>query len=514
MFSSPFHVMSEPPVTPFELALGIVDGLYFFTVGSTGQTVQVTDDTGRTLYEPDLGAPPTRWDHMRRDDSARIPDLARVPLMGGDATSQVEFYAGKGSGKSYRHLVQPRDGLAAGTPYDWAFNSATMSSQVSVPGTPGVPETLAVEKIGTAAKSVSLSIPSQGVAKEVTWKVAGPVNERWAQLGKMRMEPGQSIAVSLANGGSHLVIANSGPATTAELQVQAGPGARPVSVGVVPIPSGNSRVEFDAPKTTLSYAGGQPGNAGWLVTPVIVSLDTVDYSGTGLAFVEYGLDRTSWTRYLGPFTYPQEGATTLYYRAKDNAGDQETTKSQGFRIDTRPPAVDLAVDKQDYTRTEPFVVHFTATDPVPGSGLARVSADVDGLAVTSGQKVDLLWDALGVHTLTVATEDVAGLRTVRSITFSIVATLDGLEAEVRRLASLGEIKDPGTVTSLLAKIQAAQAAVARGCPDAAFHVLGALLNEIAATQASWFGTRITPKAAGLLTGDVEFVQARTARTCR
>lgn len=160
------------------------------------------------------------------------------------------------------------------------------------------------------------------------------------------------------------------------------------------------------------------------------------------------------------------------------------------------------------------MVHFTATDPAPGSGLARVSVDVDGLAVTNGQAVDLLWDALGVHTLTVAAEDVADLRTVRSVTFSVIATLDGLEAEVRRLAQLGEIKDPGTVTSLLAKIQAAQAAVARGCPDAAFHVLGALLNEIAATQDTWFGTRITPRAAGLLTSDVQFVQARTARTCR
>jgi hypothetical protein len=260
-----------------------------------------------------------------------------VPLVGGDASTQAELYAGKGSGKSYRHLVQPRAGVAAGTPYDWAFNSGTMSAQVSVPGTPGVPETLAVEKIGTAAKSVSLSIPAHGESKDVTFRVAGPVNGRWAQLGKLRMAPGQTVAVSLANGGSHVVVTNSGPATTAELQVQAGPGANPVSVGVIPIPSGNARVEFDAPKTTLSYTGGQPGNAGWLVTPVTVSLDTVDYSGTGLAYVEYGLDRATWTRYLGPFTYPQEGATTLYYRAKDNAGDQETTKSQGFQIDTRPP---------------------------------------------------------------------------------------------------------------------------------------------------------------------------------
>jgi hypothetical protein len=32
MFYYPFHVMSEPPVTPFQLALGIVDGLYFVAV--------------------------------------------------------------------------------------------------------------------------------------------------------------------------------------------------------------------------------------------------------------------------------------------------------------------------------------------------------------------------------------------------------------------------------------------------------------------------------------------------
>jgi hypothetical protein len=349
MFYYPFHVMSEPPVTPFSLALGLVNNLYSFTIGSTGQTVQVTDSPGRSMYELGLSSAPTRWEQLRRDDAGRIPDLARMPLADGDPTISPEIYVGKGVGSSYRYLVKPRSGVTTGTPYQFTFHSGSLSSDLSIPGTPGVPETIDVDNVGTAGKSVSLTIPAGGEAKEVAWAVSGPLKERWARLD---------------------------------------------------------------------------------------------------------------------------------------------------------------------TRTEPFVVHYAATDPAPGSGLALVSAGLDGVAVANGQSVDVLWDALGVHTLTVAAEDAAGLKTTRSTTFSIVATLDSLEGTVRRLDQIGDIKHHGTATSLLAKIHAAQAAVARNCPDEAYHVLDALLHEVrAGTGRLPFTKRITERAVDLLTSDVQFVQAQLPRTC-
>ena len=75
------------------------------------------------------------------------------------------------------------------------------------------------------------------------------------------MAAGQEINKRLSNGGYEFTLENNGPATTATLRVQAGPGAPPVMVGSIHIDPGmNGPFAFEAPKTTLSFTG-TAGNA-------------------------------------------------------------------------------------------------------------------------------------------------------------------------------------------------------------------------------------------------------------
>ncbi len=198
----------------------------------------------------------------------------------------------------------------------------------------------------------------------------------------------------------------------------------------------------------------------------------------------------TWTEYSAPFTYSDEGDTTLYYRAKDNAKNVELAKSDELKIDTRSPVIS-AVARADYTRVDPFVVDFSASDPAPGSGLSSVGGTLDGSAVANGESVDLLWFTLGPHTLDITAKDVAGWTTRRSVTFNLIATRESLQALVTELVQRGEIDSAGFGESLIHSAQ---------------HNLQALIREIDAQE----GKHISVNAADLLRGDTEYVLAHGA----
>lgn len=71
-------------------------------------------------------------------------------------------------------------------------------------------------------------------------------------------------------------------------------------------------------------------------------------------------------RYTNPFSYAHEGATVLGYHAQDKAGNLEIEKTREIRVDTRAPSVTAYVDQTTYSRTQPFVVHFSSDDPPLG----------------------------------------------------------------------------------------------------------------------------------------------------
>ena len=204
--------------------------------------------------------------------------------------------------------------------------------------------------------------------------------------------------------------------------------------------------------------------------------------------------------------YADEGVSTLIYRATDNAGDQERTRSQELMIDTRKPVITAAFDAPTFTRIMQVTVHYGATDPTPGSGLASVGGQLDGAPVNDGQILDVFWAPLGQHTLVVTAADVAGWVTAAAASFELIATLASLSGTIARLRQLGEIDNDGIERSFLAKVHAATSAAQRGQPNVAQNELSALLAELSAQR----GHHISDRAAQFLIGDVTYVQAHLA----
>lgn len=505
MYQIPFHVLGDTPRTPFWEIMALLRAGTFLLVGSGAETQQITDADGRTFFDAAVAGTPTRWDQVERDPSRRIPDLSRVPLVDGPAgASSGEIYAAEGTGKTYRFRLAAAAGTPAGTPYEWTLNSPTLSANFSIPVSPGHPDLVSAEDLGTPSKAVSFQVLPGGTAKRVDFTIGGAQKQRWANISGVQVVPGQTIRLKLANAGYSLVVDNDGPTTSGELTVQSGPGAPPVVIGQVSIPGGQTAVGYRNPVSTLTLNGGQPGNDGWLLTSPTVLLSATDYSGKGIDYSEYRVDDLAWTRYAGPFAYGEEGATLLAYRSKDKDGNLEAQQTRVMKVDTRPPVVTASVGRATYQRTDRFVVEFAASDPVPGSGLASTDARLDGSAVVDGEIVDLLWMALGPHTLTVTADDVAGQHASVTATFEVVATAASLRETIRALFEQGEIDQEGIERSLLAKVSLAESADRTGDRDAVLRALRALANEVRAQS----GKHVTERAADLLLADIAYITER------
>jgi hypothetical protein len=60
--------------------------------------------------------------------------------------------------------------------------------------------------------------------------------------------------------------------------------------------------QFQLPVTALALTNVVNGQNGWLVADPTVTLTAKDYSGTGIARVEYGHDQVSWSLRTCPDT--------------------------------------------------------------------------------------------------------------------------------------------------------------------------------------------------------------------
>ncbi|MPZ96683.1 MAG: hypothetical protein GEU96_17665 [Propionibacteriales bacterium] len=95
-----------------------------------------------------------------------------------------------------------------------------------------------------------------------------------------------------------------------------------------------------APVTTAS-ANRAPNASGWITqTPVTVTLDASDGSGSGVSTITYRVDSDGWTTVNGPTaTVPVtgQGIQTVHFRATDLAGNVETVLSTVLMIDSVSP---------------------------------------------------------------------------------------------------------------------------------------------------------------------------------
>lgn len=380
LFVIPAHTFNKPPHTlvysPSEL---VKSGVVIFT-GDNAQVAQISDDTGHSLVKSGVPFPPSKWSDFRPDDDpAHMVNFAPIPSFDGK-NGEVHVFAGFGAtAASHTYQFTPKPGTAEGTPYEVTFDSGKMAAHFIIPSTPGVVETFHARSINTPDKAIAIDAASGAPPKPITWIVAGADKKRWIECSQMTLNPSQKLTARLENAGTKLILENDGPPTSCDARLQNG-GATPIALGLMEIPSGVSQLSTLAPVTTLQVTGGTLGQNGWYVAPPTVTLTAQDLGGQGIQAIEYSFDQTNWTPYTVPFAYPQEGATVLYYRTRDNAGTQEPAKSRPFQLDTQRPSATGTVGT-----TGGVTLNYTATDPTPGSGVAGVYTIVRGAGGSPSQ---------------------------------------------------------------------------------------------------------------------------------
>jgi hypothetical protein len=145
-----------------------------------------------------------------------------------------------------------------------------------------------------------------------------------------------------------------------------------------------------------------------------------------------------------------------------------------------------------------------------GSGVASISPTLDGSSLLhghglqSGQTINLLTElSLGAHTFTVSALDNVGNPASTSVTFTIVVTPESIKGDVKQFQASGAISKSGIAKSLLAKLNAAAHARARGQCGTSANQYRAFIHEVMAQS----GKAIDPVAAAIMIADAQYLIA-------
>ncbi|MEM0343715.1 MAG: Ig-like domain-containing protein [Thermoplasmata archaeon] len=179
----------------------------------------------------------------------------------------------------------------------------------------------------------------------------------------------------------------------------------------------------NVPPVTRLQLEGIPGENGWFISPVNISLFASDNSR--VSRTEYSFDNASWTEYLSGFRVSDEGNGTLYYRAKDIAGNIEPAKCAALKIDLRAPSLVISYPANGSKVRGDVVFSWNATDSA--SGIARYEVRLNsGDWVSVG--LDEHWSAEdileGANTFEVRATDVAGRESSSWVEFSYAEEFD------------------------------------------------------------------------------------------
>jgi len=188
------------------------------------------------------------------------------------------------------------------------------------------------------------------------------------------------------------------------------------------------------PVATASLAGTK-GAADWYVSAVNVTLNATDDS-SGVASIHFRTDGGAWQLYANPVTISGEGSHSIEYYATDHAGNNESTRTATFHIDTVSPVTSAQVSGTlagDGSYVSSATVTLTATDAT--SGVLSERYRVDG-GPWRTYSAPFTVGGNGTHMLDYFATDVAGTaETVRGL--SIRITGDFHSIPVSTLTSSG-----------------------------------------------------------------------------
>jgi FIMAH domain len=271
------------------------------------------------------------------------------------------------------------------------------------------------------------------------------------------------------------------------------------------------------PKTTLQF--GTPSFGQFITSATTMTINAVDGgSGQGVASISWrvyldGSAPPAFTTQPPPVTFHVTGADggyTVDMFATGNNGMVEVTHSAHVILDNTAPVITIVQPTAtEYTHSAVLTLDYSATDGA-GSGVASLTALLDGSSTLAGhglgdgQAINLLFElALGDHTFEVDSKDRVENGSTQSVTFSIIVTAESIKQDVQIFLAAGLIKDPGTATALLAKLNAAADARAAGkCAQAAnlYRAFISLLESLS-------GTHVDPIAVAIMIADAEYLIA-------
>jgi hypothetical protein len=269
------------------------------------------------------------------------------------------------------------------------------------------------------------------------------------------------------------------------------------------------------PATTVAFLTPSPTVFGWNNTSVDVTLSALDTpGGSGVHEIDYsasGAQPIGGTNSLSNPTVihvTTPGITTITFHSVDNQSNVESDQTVTVRIDEIAPAIVVNQPTNgDYTHSSTLTLDYNVSD-AGGSGLNTSTTLLDGAAtlnghgLASGQAIPLLTElALGSHTFQVSADDKAANSSSMSVTFNIVVTAQSIKDDVTQLLSGGDIKKAQLKNSLLAKLNAAANAIARGNCTAAANIYQAFINEVTAQT----GKGIDAIAANIMIADAQYM---------
>ena len=149
--------------------------------------------------------------------------------------------------------------------------------------------------------------------------------------------------------------------------------------------------------------------------------------------------RTGTSAALAPGTNPQalsipanggDGVWKVDSRASDACATGAVSTEQ-FVLDTTAPVITAGITPPgpQFDTASTTTVSYSADDGA-GSGVASLSATLDGTAIPSGYLVDTFYLAPGSHTIVVSTVDNVGNEATKTITFEVHATAESLGKNV------------------------------------------------------------------------------------
>ena len=176
---------------------------------------------------------------------------------------------------------------------------------------------------------------------------------------------------------------------------------------------------------------------------------------------------------------------------KDFTGQTALDMSATINIEVNSSAPEnFDIKPQDLTSPE-IVIHDA------DSGVFSSEIRFDDRIVNSGEALDLFFEKLGLHKLTVMASDFVGNTAISEAYFSVIATRASTLADIYRAYALGWIFEEGIKESLVAKLKNAYSADVLEKPN----LLKAFLNELNAL----YGEQINDRAYNLLKDDINWL---------